>query len=197
MTHSKARLALTLAAAFCLSGCINLGGAAPPPTLMRLTADSSVPAQTARTVTASQAMTVITPTVPQELATLRIPVTAGASVAYLKDAQWVELPNALFARLLSETIGATTSRVVLDPRQFTFDPGVRLTGQLQAFGLDASAMEVVARYDAALARGSDQVETRRFEARIPVAEASAAAVSPALNQAANRVAAEVAGWIGK
>ena len=134
---------------------------------------------------------------PQELATLRVPVTKGGiSVAYLKDAQWVEQPNALFARLLSETIAAATGRVVLDPRQFSLDPGTRLTGQLQAFGRDADTMEVVARYDAALARGGDNVETHRFEARVKVSAAEPAAVSPALNQAANQIAADVARWIG-
>ena len=194
---SKAPIGLCLAAFLGLTGCLNLGGTPPPPTLMRLTPASTMPAETSRTASASQAVTVIVPTVPQELATLRVPVIqGGTAVAYLKDALWVEQPNGLFARLLSETIGATTGRVVLDPRQFTFDPGIRLTGQLQAFGLDANAMEVVARYDAALARGTDQVETRRFEARVPVSEADAALVSPALNQAANRIAADVAAWIG-
>jgi hypothetical protein len=48
-----------------------------------------------------------------------------------------EMPSELFARLVSETIAATTGRVVLDPKQFTFDPGQRLTGTLQRFGLDA------------------------------------------------------------
>ena len=193
----KNKALLCLAASLGLTGCLNLGGPSPPPTLMRLTPVSALPAQTVRTANAADSVTVIVPTVPQELATLRVPVIQGGiAVAYLKDAQWVEQPNGLFARVLSETIGATTGRVVLDPRQFTFDPGIRLTGQLQAFGLDADAMEVVARYDAALARGSDQVETRRFEARIPVTEADVAVVSPALNQAANRVAADVAAWIG-
>ena len=87
-------------------------------------------------------------------------------------------------------------RVVLDPGQFSLDPGVRLTGQLQAFGLDADMMEVVVRYDAALARGADSVETHRFEARVKVAAADPGAVSPALNQAANQIAADVARWIG-
>ena len=197
MTHSKAKIVLCLAAALSLSGCLNLGGAEPPASLMRLTPSATIPATAARTATASQTVTVVTPTAPQELATLRVPVTRGGiSIAYLKDAQWVEMPNALFGRLLSETIAATTGRVVLDPRQFQFDPGTRLTGQLQSFGLDADAMEVVVRYDAALARVADQVETRRFEARVPVSVAEVSVVSPALNQAANKVAADVAAWIG-
>jgi cholesterol transport system auxiliary component len=84
----------------------------------------------------------------------------------------------------------------LDPRQYSFDPGTRLTGQLQSFGLDSGRMEVVAVFDAALARKADSVETRRFEARVPVAAADAASVAPALNQAANQIAAEVARWVG-
>jgi cholesterol transport system auxiliary component len=57
-------------------------------------------------------------------------------------------------------------------------------------------MEVVAIYDAALARQGGGITSRRFEARVPVAVADAANVSPALNQAANQVATEVAAWIG-
>lgn len=197
MTQSRTRIVLSLAAALALGGCLNLGGPPPPDRLMRLLPESPLPSETSRTASATQAVTVVVPTVPQELATVRVPVIqGGVSVAYLKDAQWIEPPNALFARLLSETIAATTGRVVLDPRQFAFDPGTRLTGQITAFGLDADAMEVVVRYDAALATGADSVQTRRFEARIPVAEANVTLVSPALNQAANRVAAEVARWIG-
>jgi cholesterol transport system auxiliary component len=57
-------------------------------------------------------------------------------------------------------------------------------------------MEAVAVFDAALARGEDKVETRRFEARVPVGSATPGAVAPALNQAANQIAADVAKWIG-
>ena len=165
--------------------------------MSRLTPASPLAGDAGRTGLAADAVTVIVPSVPQELATVRVPVRTGnTSVAYLKDAQWVEVPNALFARLLSETIAATTGRQVLDSRQAGFDPGTRLTGQLQFFGLDGDRLEAVAIYDAALARGSDRVETRRFEARVPVAAATSAAVAPALNQAANQVAADVAKWIG-
>jgi cholesterol transport system auxiliary component len=142
-------------------------------------------------------ITVVVPTVGQELRTPRVPVrTGGTQVAYIKDAVWVEAPNALFGRLLSETIAARTGRVVLDPKQFTLDPGIRLSGTLDTFGIQADRMEAVLVYDAALARGGDRVETRRFEARVPVAAVDAASAAPALNQAANQVAAEVAAWIG-
>jgi cholesterol transport system auxiliary component len=190
------QIALCLGAALPLAACINLGGGKPPASLMRLTPTATVPAQSSRTATAARAVTIAVPTVPQELRSVRVPVTTGATaVAYVKDAQWVEQPNALFARLLSETIAAG-GRVVLDAGQFAHDPGIRLTGQLQAFGVDSDRSEAVVRYDAALGRGADAVETRRFEARVPMAAIDAGSVAPALNQAANQVAADVAQWIG-
>ncbi len=183
-------------AALALAGCLSFG-AKPPPTLMRLTADAVRPAEASRTAPTSEAITVVVPVLPQELRTTRVPVRTGeTAVAYLKAAQWVEIPGALFGRLLSETIAARTGRVVLDPKQFTFDPGVRLTGTLHTFGIQADRMEVVAIYDAALARGPESVETRRFEARVPVAAVDAASAAPALNQAANQIAAQVAAWVG-
>jgi cholesterol transport system auxiliary component len=191
MRHKLAALGLV----FALSGCISFG-AEPPPYLLTLTSDASIPAATSRTAAARDAITVVVPTVPQALNTPRIPVRTGTAVAYVQDAQWVDTPNALFGRLLAETITASTGRVVLDSQQFTFDPGVRLTGQLQRFGVDGDAMEAVVVYDAALARGENSVEIRRFEARIPIAAVETAIVGPALNQAANQVAVDVAAWIG-
>lgn len=189
------RALLALAAALAVSGCLSFG-ATPPPTLMRLTADVQRTAAS-RTAQAGEAITVVPPSAPAELLNVRVPVRTGATqVAYVKDAQWVEAPTILFARLLSETIAARTGRVVLDPKQFTFDPGQRLTGTLQSFGLDADTNEAVLIYDAAIARGKDAVETRRFEARVPVAALDAASAPAALNQAANRVATEVAAWVG-
>jgi cholesterol transport system auxiliary component len=55
---------------------------------------------------------------------------------------------------------------------------------------------VVVEYDASLAtQGGTHVELRRFTASLP-ADGTAATVGPALNQAANQVALEVANWIG-
>ena len=188
------RLLLPLAA-LALTGCF--GGAKTPDFLMTLTSAQSVQPQAVRTAAEGEAITVVVPTVARELATPRVPVRTGATtVEYLKDAQWVEAPNALFQRLLSETIAATTGRVVLDPRQFSYDPGRRLTGQLQSFGVDGDRSEVVAVYDAALGRSGRGIVSRRFEARVPVGAVDAANVAPALNQAANQIAGEVAAWIG-
>jgi cholesterol transport system auxiliary component len=183
------------AAALALSGCF--GGGAPD-ALLTLTPSEMRPAAMPRTAAPGAAITVVEPTVPEALNTTRVPVYVSDTVVqYLTDAVWVEEPGPLFGRLLGETIGARTGRVVLDPSQYSHDPGTRLTGQLVRFGLDPTTMQVVVIYDAAMARGSEGgVTTNRFEARVPVAEATPAAVAPALNDAANQVAAAVAAWVG-
>ena len=192
----QTHLALAVGAALVLSGCF--GGSKTPPTLMTLNAVQDRQAQATRSAGEGEAVTVAVPIVPRSLETVRVPVhQSEIAIAYLKNAQWVEPPAALFARVVGDTIAATTGRVVLNAKQFTFDPGTRLTGTLDRFGLDATTMEVVAVYEAVLARKGGGVTTRRFESRVPVAAAQAELVAPALNVAANQVAAEVAAWVGR
>jgi len=180
--------------ALALSGCFGGGG---PPQLLTLSASEARPVAAPRTAGAGEAITVAVPAVPQALRTTRIPVyVSDTSIQYLTDAAWVESPGGLFARLLGETIAAKTGRVVLDPAQYSADPGTRLTGTLVKCGLDPNSMEVVIVYDAVISRGAAGVGTNRFEARVSVAEATPAAVAPALNQAANQLAAQVAAWVG-
>jgi cholesterol transport system auxiliary component len=126
-----------------------------------------------------------------------VPVQVTPTVVqYVTDLQWVDTPDELFQGLLEETIRRTTNRVVLDPAQSTLDPGLVVTGQLNRFGYDAQQGTVIVQYDASLAtQGGTHVETRRFEATLP-ADGTAATVAPALNQAANQVAMQVAQWIG-
>ena len=137
--------------------------------------------------------------VPQSIATARVPVQASpTSVAYIKDALWVEPPSRLFARLLSDTIAARTGRVVLSQAQSFADPGARLSGELRSFGVDAATNSALVVYDAALIRSdAATVEKRRFEARVPLSVIDAISVGPALNQGANQVAGEVADWVGR
>lgn len=188
---------LALALAGTLAGCLSFG-AEPPPSLLTLTPTTPLTAGQAQTAAAERSITIVVPVTPQEIANTRVPVQAGAtSIAYVKDAQWVEQPARLFARLLSDTVTQATGRIVLDPRQFSLDPGVRLTGELRQFGLDAASSSAVVVYDAALSRSAGQVEKRRFEARVPVAAIDAASAGPGLNQAANQVAGEVAAWVGR
>jgi len=73
---------------------------------------------------------------------------------------------------------------------------VTITGNLSRFGYDAQEGAVIVRYDAAKTRaGGNAVETRRFEAR-ETSDGSASSVASAINAAANRVAIDVAQWVG-
>ena len=197
MLHAiRSPIAIALAGAL-LGGCISLGPKTPD-TLMTLTPAQVAPAGTQRSAEPGGAVTVMVPTTPQELMTVRVPVRApGNTVAYLKDAQWVEQPARLFQQLIAATVQARTNRVVLNPRQASSDPGTRIGGDLEQFGVDAVTMEAVVTLDAfRLTSGSDRVDNRRFEARVKLDAIDAAHVTPALNQAANQVAADVAGWVG-
>ena len=192
----RLKLPFALAGLLALSACF--GGASVPDQLLTLTPAETRQAAAPRTAGAGEAITVVEPTVPQALRTTRVPVyVSETAIQYLEDAQWVENPGALFGRLVGETIAARTGRVVLDPSQFTHDPGVQLTGQLLRLGLDPNTMEAVLVYDAAMTRGTAGIATNRFEARVPVAEDTPAAVAPALNQAANQVAEQVAAWVAR
>ena len=195
------RLAMPIALAVALSACSLgglMGGGKAPPTLLTLTPEAPMPSDTTRTAGAGQAVTISLPIISKEMHTIRVPARVSETeVAYIKDLQWVDTPDRLFQDLLAETVRRTTGRVVLDPKQATLDPGVVVTGQLFRFGYDAAEQAVIVRFDGALAtNGGAQVETRRFEARVP-ASGDAAAVGPALNRAANQVALEAASWIGR
>ena len=189
-------LCLALGAALSLSGCISFG-AKPPPFLLRLNPAQEEPAGTARTATAGQAITVAWPIVSQELMTPRVPVHSGANqVAYLKDATWVERPARQFRRLLAETIRARGGRLVVEGDDAEIAGKTKLGGRLLDLGYDARSQSVIVRYDA-LHEGADgAVRTKRFEATVPGISADAKSVGPALNRAANEIAAQVAEWAG-
>lgn len=192
------KIALSLGLAIPLAGCFSFGSK-PPPTLMTLTAASPVTVGQTQASSVGTGVLILVPAVPQALATARVPVQSDATnVAYIKNAQWVEPPQRLFARLLSDTVTSKTGRVVLSLSQSFSDPGARLSGELRNFGIDGGTREAVVTYDGALIRSAGTgVEKRRFEARVPVAEITPEGVPAALNQAANRVAGEVADWVGR
>ena len=197
MTAMKTPL-LILLAALPLSACISFG-AAPPPTLLTLTSASSVPVGQDQNSGTARSITLQVPTVPQALATARVPVQSTAtSIAYVKDAQWAEPPARLFARLMSDTVAARTGMVVLSTVQAVGDPSAMLGGELRNFGLDATTREAVVTFDASLTRaGMQSVEKRRFEARVPVAAIDAPSAAAGINTAANSVAQQVADWVGR
>ena len=192
------RVTVALAGAMALTGCALLGGGPkPPPWLLTLAPSAPAPASVVRSANAGEAVTIDVPVIPKELRSVRVPAQQGeTAIAYIKGLQWVDTPDRLFQDLLAETVLRTTNRVVIDPKQSTLDPGLVVTGQLSRFGYEAGEGSVLVRYDAALSTaGGTRVETRRFEGRAP-ADGTAATVGPALNQAANQVALDVARWIG-
>lgn len=192
--HARTAFGLAAAAA-ALTGCISIGED-PPEALLTLTATSGVAEGRMARAAPGEAITVLPPAVPAALQTTRVPVhSSPTQLAYVKDAQWVDQPNRMFQRLLGETISARSGRPVINPRQFAFDPGLRLSGDLIQFGVDAPSRQAVVVFDAALLRDAT-LSTRRFEARVPLSDITAMPVGAALNEAANRVAADVAEWVG-
>jgi cholesterol transport system auxiliary component len=188
-----------LVAALLLGGCVNIGaGGKPPAQLLSLTTKAVETSNLPRTAGVGQPIVIAVPTAPAAIMSNRVAVQDGpVSIAYVKDAVWVEPPVRLFQRLLSETVAAKTGKVVIDPRQFAVAPGIRLTGQIKSFGMDARSGRAVIIYDAVISRdGGKTVEARRFEASEPVAVVEAVPVGIALNAAANRIAEEVAAWVG-
>lgn len=187
-----------VSAAVLLAGCVSIGsGGEPPEQLLTLTSSAMAPAGTASQGALAGAMSVTEPSVPQHLNLTRVPVQVdGTSLAYLKDAVWVEKPARLFQRVVSETIRARGTRMVVGGGELDYAPQTQLAGELSAMDYDAASGDVVVRYDAVLRLPGGEVRTRRFESRVRAAAPDAISVAPALNQAANEVAAQVADWVG-
>ena len=147
---------------------------------------------------AESALVVFDPDVDRALAVQRVAVSVDpANVAYLKNALWAERPSRLFGSLLAETLRAKGDRLVFEAAERGAIAGnTRLTGRLLAMGYDAATREVVVRYDAIRSDPDGTVSSRRFEHRVVVRKPDPERVAPALNDAANAVAGEVADWIG-
>jgi cholesterol transport system auxiliary component len=187
---------LAATAALALAGCVSLSPD-PPESLLTLSALRTAPVGATASGEAASALAVVEPDTDQRLNVVRVPVqTSDSTLAYLKDAVWVEKPTRLFQQLLSETIRAGGSRLVVAEGELGYTAATKLSGRLLDMGYDALSGSVIVRYDAVLQTPDGQVRTRRFESRVSGVEADAAAVGPALNDAANRVAGEVADWVG-
>lgn len=179
-----------------LGGCVSLGGAEPPESLLTLTPELAAPAGSTLNVASSQTIALYEPTVPAEIDVLRVPVKiSGSSIAYLKDALWVERPAQLFRRLLAETIRVRSERVVLPSGDPAARGGTQLRGHLDEFGYDASRAAVVVRYDATMLGEGGMVRQQRFEVSEEGVPPEAGSVGAALNRAANEVARQVADWV--
>ena len=188
-------LAVPLAASLLLGGCLSFAPKVPA-TLFDLTPDVVAAPGSGTSGTLESAILVLEPEAEQRLDVTRVPVQIDdANVAYVKDAMWIERPARLFQRLVAETLRAKGTRLVLDS-----DPGtgnaLRLSGRLLDMGYDARTLEAVVRFDAVRTQPGGRIDTKRFEARVPGITAKPAALGPALDSAANRVAVQVAEWVG-
>ena len=192
----KARWFAAAAAAMALTGCISLGKE-PPDQLLNLTAASPAPAGTAASGNVDAALAILDLQAPQKLIVTRVPVVMdGSSLAYLKDAEWVEKPADLFGRLLADTLRAKGNRLVVSGTDLEYAAATKLSGTLAAMEYDASRGAAVVRFDAVLQTGDSQILTRRFESEVTGVSAEARPVGEALNRAANDVAGQVAEWVG-
>lgn len=182
-----------------LAGCVSIGGGGEvPDQLLTLTATSSAPAGASASGDMASALAVSEPAVPQYLNVTRVPVkVSGSAIAYLQDAVWVEKPSRLFQRVLSETIRAGGDRLVVGGGELEYAAQTQLGGELTAMEYDPSRSAVVVRYDAVLRLSDGTVRTQRFEAEQTGVLPDALSVAPALNRAANDVAAQVAEWVGQ
>lgn len=193
----RGRVALAPAMALVLSGCLSLGGPPPPEVLLNLTPTAQAAAGTGASGTSDTALAIFDLQAPQKLNVTRVPVTTGdSSLAYLKDAVWVDRPTRLFGLLLSDTIRAKGNRLLVTGTDLEFQAASKLSGMLSAMDYDATRGAVVVRFDAVLQTSQGQVLTRRFESVIDGVPAQAEPVAEALNRAANQVADQVAEWVG-
>lgn len=186
-----------LAATSALGGCVSFGGAEPPPYLLSLTPDQKLSAGAMQSGPQTGSLVVALPAAPQKLNTIRVPVqTSGMGIAYLKDAVWVDKPARLFQDLLSETISARNGRLVLTAAQAGGRAETYITGELVNFDLDGPSLTVTVTYDAVKMIKDRPVSKKRFEASESVFAAEPGPVGEGLSSAANKVAADVAEWVG-
>jgi cholesterol transport system auxiliary component len=191
MTRTFAATCVLLAA---LTGCVRIG-AKPPGTLLSLTSELAPAAGATSSGTLGEATVVLEPAAAAAVSVLRVPVQIdAANIAYIKGAHWVERPARAFQHLLADTLRARGKGLVVETDRAT--TGTRIGGQLLAMGFDVPTRSVVVRFEAMKWLPGGRIETRRFESTVRGVEPEADEIGPALNQAANKVAAEIADWVG-
>ncbi len=187
-----------VAAALALSGCLSFG-AKPPPSLIRLAPVAQPAADGGETVAPGRSVTVMVPHGPTEFSLPRVAVkSAAGTLTYLKGAQFADQPYRLLQGLFATVIQARTGRPTLDGRNYHIAPGIRIVSQIDDFSIDADRRQADLLVDV-IQQSADgkTVSTRRFEGHAPVSAITADGAAPALAQAANQVAVEIADWIGR
>lgn len=178
-----------------LSGCLSLGPKVPDQLINFTPREVAAPGASSEGAV-TDAIFVFEPEVEDRLDVNRVPVQIDAtSVAYLENATYVDRPSRLFQHLVAETLRARRGGLVVEGE----DPGInvrtRLYGRLVEAGYDARTSSVTVTYDAVAVAPDGTMRQRRFGSTIPGIAAEAAAVAPAMNEAANNVAGEVSSWL--
>jgi cholesterol transport system auxiliary component len=195
MFRKGAPLGAVLLPALMLSGCISFAPK-PPPELISLMPTAVAPPGDLAVGSTAPPLVVITPEGGPELDVTRVPVQmTGSGVTYIKGAIWVERPARQLRGLIAETIRAKDNRLVYEGIDAATGNRPVLTGRLIMMGYDTGSHDAVVRLDAQLASPNGPPKLRRFEAKVSVATADSKSIGPALNQAANDVAAQVAAWV--
>ncbi len=179
-----------------LSGCVSIGGGGEQPDqLIDLTPRAVAPAGASESGQVDEAVFVFEPEVQNRLDNKRVPVQIDdSSVAYLQGATYVDRPARLFQHLLAETLRAKGGMLVVEG----VDPGLpnrtRLYGQLVDMGYNARSSSVIVTYDAVQIAPDGTVRSQRFSHTVDGLTPDVISVAPALNEAANAVALDVANW---
>lgn len=191
MTRTFVASLMMLAA---LGGCVRIG-AKPPGMFLSLTSDAAPAAGSSSSGTLADAIVVVEPGAAAPVSVLRIPVQIDASrVAYLKGTEWVERPSRAFQHLIADTLRARGKGLVIEIDRNT--TGTRIGGRLLAMGFDVPTRSAVVRFDAMKWLPDGRIETRRFESTVAGVDPQPNQIGPALNTAANKVAGEIADWVG-
>lgn len=185
-----------LALGLALGGCVKFG-TKPPPQLLTISASATPQAGQPMSSAGRQVLSVFAPDVPRALESLRVAVQQDeTSIAYVQKAQWAEAPRQMFRRVLSDTIAADGTVFVAGGEQGAVMGARRLSGTLVEFGVDARTREAVVTFDATITSATPgEAMRQRFTARVPVRKIEADRVARPINEAANKVAADVALWV--
>ena len=179
-----------------LAGCVSLGGK-PPKQMIGLTAEAMAPAGALPNGKLGTTLIVLDPQTERRLDVQRVAVqVSDTDIAYVKDVTWVERPARLFRHLLAETIRARGKHLVLEASDQSPGGNLSLSGRLVDMGYDARNRSVVVRFDAMRVNAKGDIEAQRFEAIEAGVSPDGEDIAAALNRAANKVAAQVADWVG-
>jgi cholesterol transport system auxiliary component len=196
MFRNRAPLAAALLPMLLLGGCISFAPK-PPPELISLTPTAVAPPGDLAPGSTEPPLVVINPESGPELEVTRVPVqVTGSGIAYIKGAIWIDRPARQLRALIAETIRAKNNRLVFEGLDAVTGGRPLLTSRLITMGFDTATGEVVIRLDAQLTLPTGEPKRRRFEAKVPGVAADGKTIGPALNTAANDLAAQVAAWVG-